>query len=40
VGAGTILVLATKGEDVELIQGQKLNVQMTGPTSVVVATSR
>jgi len=37
-GAGTILVLATKGEDVELIQGQKLNVQMTGPTSVVVAT--
>jgi len=37
-GAGTILVLATKGEDVELSQGQKLNVQMTGPTSFVVTT--
>jgi len=38
--AGTILVLATKGEDVELIQGQKLSVQMTGPTNFVVAASR
>jgi hypothetical protein len=36
-GAGTILVLATKGDDVELNQGVKLNVQMTGPTSFVVA---
>lgn len=36
-GAGTILVLATKGEDVELSQGLKLLVQMTGPTSFVVA---
>ena len=36
-GAGTIWVLATKGEDVELDSGVKLNVQMTGPMSVVVA---
>jgi hypothetical protein len=36
-GAGTILVLATKGEDVELNQGLKLSIQMTGPTSFVVA---
>jgi hypothetical protein len=35
--AGTILVLATKGEDVELHSGVKLNVQMTGPMSIVVA---
>ena len=38
VAAGTILVLATKGEDVELSQGVRLAVQMTGPTSFVVAT--
>ena len=36
-GAGTILVLATKGDDVELSQGVKVYVQMTGPTSFVVA---
>jgi hypothetical protein len=36
-GAGTILVLATKGDDVELSQGLKLYVEMTGPTSFVVA---
>ena len=36
-GAGTILVLATKGDDVELASGVKLNVQMTSPMSVVVA---
>jgi hypothetical protein len=35
--AGTILVLATKGEDVELHSGVKLNVQMTGPMNIVVA---
>lgn len=35
--AGTILVLATKGEDVELDSGVRLNVQMTGPMSFVVA---
>lgn len=37
-GAGTVLVLATKGEDVELRRGLKLYVEMTGPTSFVVAT--
>jgi hypothetical protein len=37
-GAGTVLVLATKGDDVKLSQGLKLYVQMTGPTSFVVAT--
>jgi hypothetical protein len=36
-GAGTILVLATKGDDLELSQGVKLFIQMTGPTSFVVA---
>jgi hypothetical protein len=36
-GAGTILVLATKGDDVELGPGLKLYVEMTGPTSFVVA---
>ncbi len=36
-GAGTILVLATKGDDVELNQGLKLYVEMTGPTSFMVA---
>jgi hypothetical protein len=35
--AGAILVLATKGEDVELDSGVRLNVQMTGPMSFVVA---
>jgi len=39
-GAGTILVLATKGEGVELSQGVKLYVEMTGPTSFVVASRR
>jgi hypothetical protein len=39
-GAGTALVLATKGDDVELSQGLKLYVQMTGPTSFVVATRK
>jgi hypothetical protein len=37
-GAGTILVLATKGHDVVLSQGVKLYVRITGPTSFVVAT--
>ena len=39
-GAGTILVLATKGDDVELVPGLKLYVQMTGPTSFMVATRK
>jgi outer membrane lipoprotein SlyB len=33
-GAGTILMLATKGDDLELNPGQKLSVHMTGSTSV------
>lgn len=33
-GAGTVLMLATKGDDVELEVGQRLNVQMTSPTSL------
>ena len=35
-GAGTILVLATKGDDLELNPGQRLAVHMTGPMSVQV----
>ncbi len=33
-GAGTILMLATKGDDLELNPGQKLAVHLTGPASV------
>lgn len=33
-GAGTILMLATKGDDLELTPGQQLAVHLTGPTSV------
>jgi hypothetical protein len=36
-GAGTILMLATKGDDLALSPGQKLSVLMTGATSVEVA---
>ena len=36
-GAGTVLVLATKGDDVELDQGLKLYVEMTGPMSFMMA---
>jgi len=36
-GAGTILMLATKGDDLELNPGQRLAVHMTGSTSVQVA---
>ena len=39
-GAGTILVLATKGDDVELGQGVKLSVQTTGPMDFDVATQK
>lgn len=35
--AGTVVVLATKGHEVELNPGMRLNVQMTGPTSFEVA---
>ena len=39
-GAGVILMLATKGEDLELNPGQKLALNMTGSTSVQVPTGR
>ena len=35
-GAGTVLMLATKGDEVELEAGQRLVVQMTSPTSIQV----
>ena len=40
VGAGTIVMLATKGDDIELSPGQRVNVQMTGPTSITVVVSK
>ncbi|MFH1219696.1 MAG: hypothetical protein V1694_04510 [Candidatus Eisenbacteria bacterium] len=39
-GAGTILMLATKGDEVELEAGQKLNVAMTSSTSIQVLVQR
>jgi hypothetical protein len=39
-GAGTILMLATKGADVELKPGQRLSVHMTSPTSIQVLAQR
>jgi hypothetical protein len=39
-GAGTVLMLATKGKDVELGVGQRLNIQMTSPVNVVVVAQR
>jgi hypothetical protein len=39
-GAGTILMLATKGDEVELEAGQRLNVQMTSSTSIQVLAQR
>jgi hypothetical protein len=38
--AGTVLVLATKGDEVELDQGQRLNVHMTSSTSIVLVALR
>lgn len=35
-GVGTVVVLATKGDDVELNQGQRLSVLMTAPTNITV----
>lgn len=35
-GAGTIVMLATKGDDVELPAGQQVNVYTTSPTSIVL----
>jgi len=39
-GAGTILMLATKGDEVELEAGQRLNVQMTSSTNIQVLAQR
>ena len=39
-GAGTIVVLATKGDDIELGAGQRLNVQMIAPTSITLAAAK
>ncbi len=33
-GAGTVLMLATKGKEVELNPGDRLNVSLTAPTSI------
>jgi outer membrane lipoprotein SlyB len=39
-GAGTVLMLATKGKEVELETGQRLNVHMTASTSIQVLAQR
>jgi len=39
-GAGTIVMLATKGDEVELAAGQKLNVYMTSPMSIVLVAQK
>jgi len=39
-GAGTILMLATKGDEVELEAGQRLNIQMTTSTNIQVLAQR
>ena len=39
-GAGTVIVLATKGDDVVLDPGQKLNIHMTSSTSIVLVAQR
>ena len=39
-GAGTIIMLATKGDEVELEPGQRLNVTMTSATSIEVFAQR
>jgi hypothetical protein len=39
-GAGTVLMLATKGDDVELPPGQRLAVHMTSATSIPVVAQR
>lgn len=40
VGAGTILMLATKGDDLELQVGQRITMRLTGPANVRVAAER
>jgi hypothetical protein len=39
-GAGTVLMLATKGDDVELNAGQRLLIHMTAPTSMQVVAQK
>lgn len=39
-GAGVVLMLATKGDEIELDPGQKLNVHMMAPTSIVVVAQK
>jgi hypothetical protein len=39
-GAGTVLMLATKGDEVEIEAGQRLNIQLTSSTSVQVLAQR
>ena len=39
-GAGTVLMLATKGDEVELEAGQGLSIQMTSSTSIQVLAQR
>jgi len=39
-GAGTVIVLATKGDDVELDPGQKLSIHVTAATSMPVLARR
>lgn len=39
-GAGTVLMLATKGDEVELAAGQRLTVTMTSSTSIQVLAQR
>lgn len=40
VGAGTVIMLATKGEDVELAAGHQMNVAMLTPTSIELLAQR
>lgn len=39
-GAGTVLMLATKGDDIELDPGQKLSIHLTGDTRMPVVAQR
>jgi hypothetical protein len=39
-GAGTVLVLATKGDEIELDPGQKLSIQVTAPASILIIAQR
>jgi hypothetical protein len=39
-GAGTILMLATEGDEVELAAGQRVNVYITSPTSIVLVAQK